>query len=212
MIRLTAPGGLASLFIKIAVLGLGLMILAVSVARAGLEIMAREDADKIVRNETINFTAVFADGETSPGNYQLPESGMTVDNVFYGFKKLRDVMWLWFSKGVTRAKISLLLADKSIAEMKNLLAKGRTTQAIEAGNEAVDKLEYADKLIGELKPENEGIKQLRYQTFWAGYAYREIIERAGGEYDVDTEKFTKLIKRINDWNKKEEEKRYTWAF
>jgi hypothetical protein len=200
------------LSMRLMVLVFGLAILFVSIARAGLEILAKESTDSISRNNAINFVVKFQDGETAPGNYNFPETGMLPDNIFYGLKKIRDYLWLSFSQGLTKAKISLLLADKSMSESKDLLVKDNTAKAIEAGNEAMDKLEYADKLINEFKVPDGQTKQVHYQIFWAGFAYKEVLSKAGESFEIDTDKYSKLINRIDDWNKEQEKNRYSWDF
>jgi hypothetical protein len=195
-----------------AVLGVGLTILIISMARAGWEIWASDNNGEIQGNNLVNFTAVFGDGTTTPGTYKLPEAGMLPDNMFYGMKKIRDSLWLAFSQGIAKTRMALLLADKSIAESKKMMDVGKYDLTIEAGNEAMNKLEYADKLINDVKVADAQTKQLHYQIFWAGYAYKEVLDKMQDAFDLDTGKYSQLINRINDWNKTEEQNRYNWDY
>jgi hypothetical protein len=195
---------------KAAVVGVGLMILVLSMARAGLETRASNNGDAVPGNNLVEFTAVFDDGTTAVGNYKLPETGMLPDNMFYGIKKIRNYLWLLFSQGTAKIKMALLLGDKSAAETGALIENGRNNYAIDAGNEAIDKLQYADTLINQIRVADAQTKQLHYQIFWAGYAYKEVMVKARGSFDMDTAKLEKLISRVDDWNKTQEKNRYSW--
>lgn len=203
---------LTSILSRLMVLGLGVIILTISVARAGWEIWASDDNRDIPANNLIKFTAVFGNGETSPGTYKLPETGILPDNMFYGMKKIRDWMWLSFSQGTSKPRLAIIQADKKIAESVEMKNSGRYGLALEAGNEAVDKLEYADSLINQMKMVDAQTKQLHYQIFWAGYAYKETFTKMKESFELDTDKYSELIKRIDDWNKKQEENRYNWDY
>lgn len=201
---------LTSTILRAGVLLVGLLILLVSMARAGLEIWANDNNESVVSNNSISFTAKFESGDTAPGIYKIPESGMLSDNMFYGIKKVRDFLWINFSGGINKIKMAILQADKSVAEANKLIAKEKFDKVIESGNEAMDKLEYASKLLDEAKPINDQTKQLHYQIFWAGYAYKEVFGQIKDIFGVDPQKYTNLLNRINDWNKAQEENRYSW--
>jgi hypothetical protein len=195
---------------KILVIGIGALILLISMARAGWETRANGDTEAVAGNNLVDFTAVFDDGTTAVGNYKLPASGILPDNMVYGIKTIRNQLWLLFSRGPAKTKMALLLADKSASETKELIEEGKINAAIDAGNEAIDKLEYADTLVNQTKTTDVQNKQVHYQIFWAGYAYEEVFKKIEGTFDLDTTKYANLINRVNDWNKKQEENRYNW--
>jgi len=195
---------------KMAVIAVGVAILVVSMARAETDTRANNKSGDTPGNNLINFMVVFGDGTTAVGNYKLPETGMLPDNMFYGFKKIRNFLWLSFSQGQAKIKMALLLADKSAAESGALIANDRSSLAIDAGNEAINKLEYADTLINQIKVADVQTKQLHYQIFWAGYAYREVLVGMQDSFNLDTERYSNLINRLDDWNKTQEENRYSW--
>lgn len=198
--------------LKMMVVVAGVMVLIVSVARAGWETQAINNGDAVAGNNLVEYTAIFDDGTTAVGNYKLPETGMLPDELFYGVKKIRNYLWLWFSQGLAKTKMSLLLADKSASEAGKLIEKGKNNFAIDAGNEAVDKLKYADTLINKEKVADPQVKQLHYQIFWAGFAYKEIFVKAKDSFDIDTVKLEKLINRVDEWNKTQEKNRYSWEY
>lgn len=197
---------------KSVVVGISLLVLAVSVARAGWEIWAKNNNQETQANNLIQFTAVFSDGETAPETYKLPEIGLLPDQMFYGLKKIRDYLWLSFSKGDAKIKMALLLGDKSMAESMKMMEAGKYDKSLEAGNEAMDKLEYAGKLINKTTTTGKQTQQLHRQIFWAGYAYKEVVEKMQDAFGLDTEKFLKLVTRINEWNKEQEKERYNWDY
>ena len=195
---------------KIMVFGVAIVILVVSMARAGWETRANGDTDEVEGNNLVEFLAVFGDGTTTAGNYKLPETGMLPDNMFYGIKEIRNSLWLLFARGEAKTKTALLLADKSAAEAGALIENDKNDRAIDAGNEAINKLEYADTLINQERATDAQTKQLHYQIFWAGFAYKAVFDRAQGAFDLDTGKYAQLINRVNDWNKTQEENRFSW--
>ncbi|MFA5894985.1 MAG: DUF5667 domain-containing protein [Candidatus Shapirobacteria bacterium] len=203
---------LAKIIGRVFVVLIGLVILFVSVARAGLSLMAQDGDMDSLRNEEVKFLVTFDDGETASGTYKLPQAGMLPNNVFYGFKKVRDYIWMSLSGGEDKVKLAVLMADKKIAEFQKLTEKGERGLAVESGNEAVDKLEYANGLVMGAKNVDAQSKQIRKQILWAGLAYGEIFHRNEKEFQIDSEKYTKLLIRIDGWNKQQEKNRYTWNY
>lgn len=187
---------------RVTVVFVALVILFLSVTRVGIELIAQEDGIDLLKKNEINFLITFDDGETAPSSYKFPESGMLPDNIMYGFKRIRDYFWLNFSNGDNKVKVAILIADKKIVEFTRLADKDKNDSAIEAGNEALDKLEYANSLVK--------TKQLHQQIFGAGFAYKEVLKQAENKFSLDTENYSKLISRIDDWNKKQEKDRYSW--
>jgi hypothetical protein len=197
---------------KAAVMGLGIMILFISMARTGVELAAQEGVMESLKNNEIQYMATFSNGETETGNYKFPETGLLPDNITYGFKRIRDFFWLLLARGDNKNKLAILLADKKAMEFVALTKKDKNMQAIEAGNEAVDKLKYANGLIVKDNKLDNQTKQLRAQVFWAGFAYKEVFKRYEQAYNLDNEEYSKLLSTIDDWNKEQEKSRYTWDF
>ncbi len=189
---------------KAGVFIVGLLVVFVSIARASYEIMAKEMGENAIKNRYLEFTITYEDGRTMPANYNLPEVGMLPSNPFYGFKKVRDWMWVNLATGTNKAKVLLLMADKKITEMSDLFVDGKTGLAIEAGNEAMDKLEYANSLLSATDV------QLKKQALLAGFAFKEIAITGSESFDLDSQKYNELINRIDSWNDKQEKERYLW--
>lgn len=202
---------LSKIIRNILVICFGLAILFVSVARTGLNLLAQGNGIDEVKKSEVKFLKTFEDGEKIEGTYKLPEPGMLPSNGLYGFKNFRDVLWLMFSQGIEKPKVTLLIADKKLVEFVKLTENGNRELAIESGNEAIDKLKYASDLLQSAKITDTQSKQLRTQVLWAGLAYYEVISRNESEFQIENEKYRNLLTRIDVWNKEQEKKRNEWS-
>ena len=134
----------------LAVLLLGIVIVFVSLTRASLEMIAQGDKEGVLRGDTLEVEIEKANGEKIKEIYRLPQIKMLPTNIFYGFKEIRDYLWVRFSQNnYDKAKMALLLADKKLAESIALDKKGSARKALESGEKAVEKLEYAWTILGE---------------------------------------------------------------
>lgn len=192
------------------VVALGLVLVFVSITRASLDILAKEIDEDAIKNRYLEFTIRYGDGETEPANYNLPEVGMLPNNPFYGFKKIRDWMWLNLSSGVNKSKLAILMADKKMTEAGQLFLANQNRTAIEAGIEAMDKLEYANSLLAANPQPDDNTRFLRKQVLQAGYAYMEIARLGAKNFDLDQVKYNGLLERIESWNQKQEAERWNW--
>jgi hypothetical protein len=192
---------------------LGMAVLFVSVSRASIDLLAQEGNELKVRIEPIEFTIYHSDGSTEPVTYKVPEVNTISSNPFYGFKKLRDYLWLMFSKGnVNKAKVALLIADKKISESVQLINSNESKLALEAGVEALDKLKYADSQIA-AAPEAETEKsQINNMIYQAGFAYRQVMSTMEGEFEIDREKLKNIIDDLDEFNeqKRKEKENMEW--
>jgi len=196
--------------LKIGVFGLGLLLVFVSLARASYEIWAKEIEQNSVKNRNTEFLITFDDGMTQPATYNFPEVGMLPSSPFYGFKKIRDWIWIKIASGDKKASIVLLLADKKMTEANDLISSGQNLLAIEAGNEAIDNLEYANKILDDTASTTDKKIQLKKQIFLAGYAYKEILSKLTNTFDLDQQKYNDLINKLDIWNEKQAKERYSW--
>ncbi|MFA5828349.1 MAG: DUF5667 domain-containing protein [Candidatus Shapirobacteria bacterium] len=183
---------------------LGVVILVVSMARAGLEIMAVEGNEETLRNDPIKFVIVNDEFEKEEYFYKLPEAGMLPTNPFYGFKKVRDFLWVKFSSGsIKKAKVQLLVADKRMAEAKILLEDNRSKVGLEASQEAFDALKLAEISISGVQEETDDSRQMQSRIFKAGFAYMQILKTSENSFELDTSKYNQLIKELDEWNQKQ---------
>lgn len=190
--------------------GVGILILFVSISRASLSILAQESiSDKIAVN-IVEFEIVQADGAVVSASHRLPEVNMLPNETFYGFRKIRDWMWLFFSRGeLNKSKISMLLADKKIAEVIVMADKENNVEngklIIEASQEALDRLKYTDNLISQSSQNEDEWRQLHKQCYTAGLAYRAVLGKLENNMGEFTPDLNTILNEIDEWNKKQEE-------
>ena len=189
---------------------IGILVLFVSVSRASLNILAQESNEGKIAVKTVNLKTVQADGAVIDYTYKLPEVNMLPSQTFYGFRKVRDWMWLFFSRGdLNKAKISLVLADKKMSEVMELankdFAPNNGRLIIEAGQEALDRLKYTDNLISQSTQNADEWRQLHKQCYTAGLAYVAVMSKLGNNMGEYTPDLNELMNEINVWNEKQKE-------
>ena len=192
------------------ILTVGVMVLAISLARTSLDILAQEINNDKIGNNPLSFVINYGDGETEVGNYKLPEVATLPINPMYGLKKVRDYFWLLLSRGIDKTKLALLMADKKTEETRQLWQMNKNDEALTAGNEAMDKLEYANQLVSTSGGNGNQIKQVAKQIYMAGFAYNEVFKLGNNAFDMDNQKYQQLIKRNEEWNKTQKENRWNW--
>lgn len=171
-------------------------VLIVSMSRASLEIMAKDEKEGNLRIEP-----VIVQDKTI---YKLPQTNMLPDNVFYGFKEMRDWLWRKFSVGNEKeAKIMFILADKKIAEARTLANKGKYDLAFESSMKAVDKLKYTNELVDKMKNQDTAQKQIIIQIRDATLAYEEIVKEINQKSGNNNQKYLLLQQNINDFKEEQ---------
>jgi hypothetical protein len=203
---------LRAILIRVGIGVLAIVILMLSVVKTGWELMAEEGVLDQMKTGEMAYTIRFSDGETMPTTYKLPDAGMLPNQMFYGAKTIRDFLWLYLSHGIDKIELSILLADKKAKEFDALVKIDKPELALESGNQAIDKLQYADKLITEDNSKNPEVKLLRTQVLRAGYAYKEIFQNRKDNFPFNSEEYNKLLSRVDEWNKQEEETRFNWNY
>lgn len=195
------------LYTVVAIIG-GIVILFLSVTRAGYELMAKDNNENKLRNNLIEFTYIDDNGEKQEYSYLLPTTNTLPNNPFYGFKKVRDYLWLKFSQGeVNKCKTAFLLADKKMTEGKMLMEIGESKMAIEASQEALEKLKYAKSII----PDDERFRvesdHIRDQIYMAGLAYESIVKKMQLSFENESTAKSLLEKNLNDFNQENKQER-----
>lgn len=176
-------------------------ILMISISRATLEAMIRDEKEDKLRVVPVIFEDKII--------YKLPHTNMLPDNFLYGVKEARDWLWLKFSFDTEReAKTMLILADKRMAEAMALSKNGKHKESFEASKEAVNKLKYANGLVLEIKDRPIAQQELSIQIRDAIRAYGEIIRKINyQETDKEIYILWQQIDEIKkDWEQKEAEK------
>lgn len=171
-------------------------ILMISMSRATLEVMKRDE-----REGRLRVIPIFV-GDMMV--YKIPETNMLPSNMFYVIKEMRDWLWTEFSNGDEREiKTLIVLADKKISEAKTLSERKKYGLALKAGMKAIDKLKYANGLVSEMKNQSSLQKQLFIQIRDATLAYEEIVKGIGRNSGVENREYLLLQKNINDFKEEQ---------
>lgn len=192
-----------------AILGAG-VILFLTITKVTLKIIAQEGNEDKLRVNPVEFVARRGDGTTQVATYKLPEAGILPNNPFYGFKRVRD--WLWIglnSDPKEKSKLILLLTDKKIKETVELFRLEKPDLAIEAGKEVIVRLEEAEEIAQKITNENSA-KNTHEKISMAGQVHRAILEKMKGGFEMDNEKYQNLINKIDAFNAKQSEKMAAW--
>ena len=195
------------LYTILAIIG-GIVILFFSVTRAGYELMAKDNNENKLRNNLIEFTYLDDNGEKQEFNYLLPTTKTLPNNPFYGFKKIRDYLWLKFSQGeINKCKTAFLLADKKMTEGKMLMELGNSKMAIEASQEALEKLKYTKSIIPDDEKFRVEADHIRDQVYMAGLAYESIVKKMELSFDDESSAKILLEKNLNEFNQENKKER-----
>lgn len=180
-----------------AVFGLGIMIILVSLTRFSLDKTLTDDRKGEIRKKQVEIV-IINNGSKKSEFYMLPDFGMLPTDKRYRLKELRD--WIWIkatNKNQDKTNLLMLMADKKIAETDHLLKQGQIELAVKAGIEALDKLQYAKSVWENSLDNNQETDQ---RIYLAGYVYQEIIREDIKQLSINNENLNKLIESINQWN------------
>ena len=171
-------------------------ILLVSISRASLEIMKKEDREGRLRTEPV----IINDLEI----YKLPQSRMLPSNVFYWLKEIRDWIWQKFSPDEEdKITVMLILADKKISESRTLFEKEKYGLAFINFEKAIEKLEKSEELAKKITDNNIFKNETLYQIKKMLEVYEKIIEEMGKSDKIDKQKYLLLLQKINALKEKE---------
>lgn len=183
---------------------LGFFVLLFSLTRASLEIVATDNQNNELKKDPISITIVYSDGQIEETTYKLPEVNTLPTHPYYGFKKLRDWLWLIFTRGpLNKSKLILLFADKKISESRQLFVGNQPKAALEAAQEAVTLLKQAKTTLDSVARTNENgrdLLDLKNEIFKAGFAYHQVLKSKSSTFDLDTQTYQEIIKTLDDWN------------
>jgi len=151
-------------------------ILFVSLVATSWEVLASEKNYDSYRVKPISVEKVNEEGRRVKINYKLPEIKTLPDNFFYGFKEIRNYIWLKLAREpVDKSKLLLFLADKRISESLLLMEKNKTSLSLKSARDAVKKLKKSKEWS--LKIEESEKKLIDSQLDDARLVYREVFKR-----------------------------------
>lgn len=201
MFHINKIGGIVLALIAVL---LSLVILFVSMARASLPEVLKRLSGHEYHNVLLTLRPVYADQiqETETVNYHLPEVGILPGNPFYGFKEIRDLIWLRLtSDSVAKTKLFAHLADKKMAEAVILTNESKLKLGYEAVSKAATYLEEMRLSILKIKGQKDLAKDLSLQMLRSGRAYVMIISNfpTSATSPEDDQKAV-WLDNLNKWN------------
>lgn len=184
-------------------LGVGSVILFVSITRAGLEKTIEENRGEELRKIPVEVEISTSSGETLIRVYRMPQVNVLPSSLAYPLKEYRDFLWLKLcTNPLQKSRVALLIADKRMNEAKMLLDRGMAGVAIDAGRKAVESLKYAESLIeggvGVPEENQQGVKIRE-----AGEAYEAILTK----YQIEDKDYLALINEICAFNAQQKEEK-----
>lgn len=203
------PMKLRYLVLASLVVGLAFSILFVSLSRASL-VGVRQKLGSIVYHNILitlaNNTITDSDQEmsTKTVDYNLPPVTMLPTSPFYGFKRVRDYLWLKFTfDPVIKGKLELLMADKKVSEAVKMAPDTNESQVYDAFDEGIGYLQagYAD--LAASKENIHTANQLMVQARKSGEAFKMILGNIGKlSEESDVSKKQELLDKLANWNEK----------
>lgn len=147
------------LWMKILMLVAAFGILYVSFARAGLDEVTNNEKYDRLRKINISYQEVRT-GEKRC--YRLPESNTLPNSRLYFLKKVRDDLWIKFSRNpLDKIRIVSLIADKKIYESILLYENGEVSLWNSNMKEAKNKVDLARELTNQPSLKNLEIDDLK---------------------------------------------------
>jgi len=138
----------------VGVLFLSSAILFISLTKASLNVLAKDRGHEQQKIQIVKIVKKTDDGGEIESVYKLPQATILPDHWSYGFKEIRDWLWLKMSPKKKRLKLALLLADKKIVEAQLLAKKGKYDLSIQTASKSVQKLKKGENVCSNKAEEN----------------------------------------------------------
>ncbi|MDD3998695.1 MAG: DUF5667 domain-containing protein [Candidatus Shapirobacteria bacterium] len=184
------------MFLALFVFALAGGILLISISRASLEIMSKEEREGRLRTEPV----IIDDVEI----YKLPQSQTLPKSGYYWLKETRDWLWQKFSFDDEKIiQITLILADKKVSEARNLMEKEKYSLALENYAKAIEKLEDAGKLVNNMEKKDIFKSETNNQIKRMTQVYKKMIEEMGKNDKIDEQKYLLLLEKVYAFEKKQ---------
>ena len=171
-------------------------ILLVSISRASLEIMIKEEREGKLRTELVIIDSVEI--------YKLPQSRILLNDKYYWLKEIRDWTWQKFSFGEeNKIRVWLILADKKVSEARALRGKEEYDLALKSYRKAIDQLKFAESLARKIENNEIAKNQYKNQIRKMAEVYQKMIEEIGKNDKIDEQKYLLLLQEINEFKEKQ---------
>lgn len=167
-----------------------------SISRSTLDLMLKDEKENGLRKIPIKTEMIDEEGVWGRIDYKFPETRTLPSSPFYFVKRIRDYLWIGFTKNQTdKSRMLTLLADKKMEEARMMDQLGKEKQLIIGTTiEAIDKLKWAsDELKNDQLNKVEKI-QLQKQINQAKYVYKEVIK----SFQIGEKEKEDLAKRLEE--------------
>lgn len=164
--------------IRVLFLLLGFLVLYISIARGSLDLMIKDEKENELRKVPVMSEFVDKNGIITKISYKFPETRTLPSSPFYFLKRIRDRLWVSFTKNpMDKCRVLMLEADKKMSEVilmnqqnvEKQLIVGTTIEAINQLKLASDGLKKGQ--LNEVEKET-----ILVQVNQAKYVYKEIIK------------------------------------
>lgn len=154
--------------IRISFLVLAFLVLYISLARGSLDLMIKDEKENELRKIPIN----------SEISYKFPETRTLPTNPFYSLKKIRDYLWISFTKNqLDKCRVMMLIADKKMSEVMIMNRQDAEKQIIVGTTiEAINQLKLASEGLKKSQLNEIEKEEILSQINQAKYVYKEIIK------------------------------------
>jgi len=165
--------------LRIFFLVLGLVVLYISISRASLEMLIEDEKSNRLRKVPFESQIMNDEEEIERMVHKMPESRTLPCSPFYGVKKMRDFLWISFSKNdMERIKLLLVIADKQMNEVLLMEEKGIDEELLtETMIEAANKLKLASEYLDKISDKNLEKERIKRQINQSRNVYKEIVEK-----------------------------------
>ena len=164
--------------IRIAFLILGFLVLYISMARGSLDLMIKDEKENELRKIPIKSEFIDKNGTTVKVEYKFPETRTLPTSPFYSAKKVRDYLWISFTKNkLDKCRVMMLVADKKMSEVV-IMNQQQVEEQIVIGTtiEAINQLKLASEELNKNQLNEIEKEIILTQINQAKYVYKEIIE------------------------------------
>jgi len=164
--------------IKITFLVLAFLVLYISLARGSLDLMIKDEKENELRKVPIKSEFINKDGVITKVDYKFPETRTLPTSPFYSVKKIRDYLWISFTKNQSdKYRVMMLVADKKMSEVI-LMNQQEVEKQLLVGTtiEAINQLKLANEGLKKSQLDETEKETILVQINQAKYVYKEIIK------------------------------------
>lgn len=171
---------------KLLMVFLAVIILYISLVRAGLELVNRDEKLDNLRNVPIVYEEQNINGDLIEYIYKLPETKTLPNTLFYFIKEIRDELWISFtSNKLDKARIALLIADKRIEEAIKLNQKIKDKKLInKTVLKAIKKIKLAENILLDLDQSDIEVNKVYFKVNQAKKAHKIILDRLKVDIEI----------------------------